>query len=139
LTFGAKSPLIGTESPEFELKSLDGQPITSASLRNNMVLLQFGGSPESSGLAIVEMLYRSLKSKGLIAYYVMPMKLPPGKASQNYSVPVAIDADHAVAARFEAGLTGTVLIDREGKVVYADSTSSNWLGLSNALQEAGVW
>jgi hypothetical protein len=33
LTFGPKSPLVGKEAPDFELKGLDGNTIVGASLR----------------------------------------------------------------------------------------------------------
>ena len=63
----------------------------------------------------------------------------PDIVSQGYTVPFAIDPDGNAAKKFGIAYAGTVLIDRLGKVVYADTSSRNWLELARALQKAGVW
>jgi hypothetical protein len=42
LIFGPKSTLTGKDSPDFELKTVDGRTITRASLGGQVTLLTFG-------------------------------------------------------------------------------------------------
>jgi outer membrane lipoprotein-sorting protein len=138
LSFGPKSPLVGKDTPDFELKGAGGQAITGVSLRGSMVLLQFSERPEDDTLPFLEMTYRALNGKGLTAFYVLrDRRLDTG--SHAYTVPVAIDSNGSAAKQFGIGHTGTVLIDRLGKVVYADTSSQSWLELARALQKAEVW
>jgi outer membrane lipoprotein-sorting protein len=139
LTFGPKSSLVGKDTPEFELKGLDGKTITGASLRGKMVLLQFGARADDDAMPVLEMTYRSLKGNGLTAIYVLPARSRPDAGSPAYTVPVMIDSDGSAAKRFGITYGGTILIDRVGKVVYADPSSRNWLELARVLQKEGLW
>ena len=139
LSFGPKSPLVGKDAPDFELKGVDGKAITGESLRGSMVLLQFSQRADDDALPFLEMTYRSLKGSGLAAIYVLGPRNRPDIGSQAYTVPVAIDPDGSAAKKFGIASTGAVLIDRFGKVVYADTSSRNSLELARALQKAGVW
>ena len=139
LTFGPKSAFVGNDGPDFELKGLDGKPISSVSLRGQVVLLQFAPPSDDDSLFVLEMTYRSFKDKGLTALYVRPPRYKPGTGSESSTVPIAIDADGSAARKFGVVYTGTVLIDRLGKVVYFDTSFRNSLALSKALQKAGIW
>ena len=139
LTFGPKSPLAGNDGPDFELKGLDGKPISSVSLRGRVVLLQFAPPSDDDSLFVLEMTYRSLKDNGLTAIYVRPPRSKPDAGGESYTVPIAIDADGSAARKFGIDYTGTVLIDRLGKVVYFDTSFRNSPALAKALQKAGVW
>ena len=67
--------------------------------------------------------------------YVAPAQFMMGA----YTVPVAIDRGAAVAGKFGI-LSGVVLIDRVGKIVYTGAMSgSSHQELVQALQEVGVW
>ena len=139
LTFGPKSLLVGNDAPDFELKGADGKPITGATLRGQVVLLQFAPSSDYDALFSLEMTYRSLQGKGLKAFHVLPPLNLPAGAGDLYTVPIATDPNGSVAKKFGMPYKGTVLIDRFGKVVYVDTTFRNSLDLVRALQKAGVW
>jgi outer membrane lipoprotein-sorting protein len=139
LIFGPKSPLVGQESPDFELQGADGKPISSASLRGRVALLHFSRRSNDDSLVLLEMTYRSLKGKGLTAFYVLPPRSQPATGGEAYTVPLAVDSDGSAAKSLGIPYTGTVLIDRLGKIAFVDTGSRNSLELARALQTAGVW
>jgi hypothetical protein len=140
LHFGSKSPLVGTEAPEFELKDADGRILTGASLKGSVVLLQFSPYPTDDSLFRLEMAYRSLQSKGLKAIYVLRPGRPLfGPTDRAYTVPVAFDSEGRMAKKFGLSYSGTVLIDGDGKIAYVDDLSKFSQELAEALQRVGVW
>jgi hypothetical protein len=104
-----------------------------------MVLLQFSASAEDDAMPFLEMTYRSLQSNGLTAIYVLPPRSHPAAGSLTYTVPVMIDSDGSAAKKFGITHGGTILINRVGKVVYADTSSQNWQELARVLQREGLW
>ncbi|HEY3443443.1 MAG TPA: hypothetical protein VGK29_21975 [Paludibaculum sp.] len=139
MTFGPKSSMVGRDSPELELKGVDGKPFSGADLLSRTLLLQFGPDSDDDSLLLLEMTYRSLKGNGLTAIYVVPSRNQRRVGSEGYTVPIAIDSDGKVAKQFGITYKGTVLIDRLGKIVYIDTLSRNSLELTRALQKTGVW
>jgi len=94
------------------------------------------------------MTYRSLKGSGLTAIYVQRQREQPSIDREAYTVPVAIDPDGNAAKKLGITSSGTVLINRLGKVAYADTLSRNSQDLVRALQKpacgepdrcAGAW
>jgi cytochrome c biogenesis protein CcmG, thiol:disulfide interchange protein DsbE len=138
LSFGSKSTLVGKQSPDFELKGIDGERMSSATLKGRPILLQFGPSADSESLLLLEMIYRALKINGLAAIYVVPQR-GLGNANEAYTVPVATDGDGNAAKKFGVSYTGMILIDRSGKVAYADASSRNSTELVRALKAVGAW
>jgi outer membrane lipoprotein-sorting protein len=136
LTFGAKSPLSGKSSPEFSLKTTDGVVMTNESLRGKVVLLHFSPSWESDLTLLTELAHRALKAYGFTAIQVIPRLAANVDAA--FTAPIAVDADGVVAKKFGISQGGTVLINRSGTVVYAETQDSS-PRLAKALQEAGAW
>src|ERR1035438_10015593 len=94
LSFGPKSPLVGKDAPDFELKGVDGKAITGGSLRGSMVLLQFSQRADDDALPFLEMTYRSLKGSGLAAIYVLgPHEVVVPRAADNCCVTVGGEGD----------------------------------------------
>jgi hypothetical protein len=139
LTFTPKSPLLGKDCPDFELQGADGKRISSAGLRGHATLLQFSQRPDDDALLFLEMTYRSLKGKGLAAFFVLPPRNRPGTGTEAYTVPVATDSSMGVAKKFGLSSTGTVLIDSQGKIAYVGGSIRSSQELARALQAAGVW
>ncbi|MBZ5727887.1 MAG: redoxin domain-containing protein [Acidobacteriia bacterium] len=140
MTFGPKSPLAGKDAPDFALQGVDGQAITRANLRGSVVLLQFDPTANDDDARFrLEMTYRSLKGNGLTAIYILPQRNQPVTGNPGYSVPVATDPGGKAAKAFGIGYKGTVLIDRLGKIAYANTSSGDAVELVFALQKAGVW
>jgi hypothetical protein len=90
-------------------------------------------------LFLLEMTYRSLKGKGLTAFYAVTPRNQPATGGKAYTVRVAIDSDGSAAKTLGIPYTGPVLIDRQGKIAFVDTSSRNSLELARALQAAGVW
>lgn len=135
LYFGGKSVLAGQSSPAFELKTTGGTLLTNATVKGTPVLLQFGHTWDDPGLLVLELMHRSLSSRGLLIYHVVPRDEgnPPG------TVPVAYDPGGSVAREFGIITNGMVLLDRQGKIAYADAGSRSNVDLAKALQATGVW
>jgi outer membrane lipoprotein-sorting protein len=138
LTFAPKSPLLGTDAPELELEGSDGKPITAAGLRGRAVLLQLGSLPGEDSPATLEMIRRALASNGLAVFYVKPQSPVPAPVS-TYAVPAATDPGGKAAKSLGITFTGTVLIDRQGKIAYFGTPMGISSDLVHALQTAGVW
>ena len=139
MTFGPKSTMVGRDSPDFEMKGADGKPISSATLRGSTLLLQFGPDSDDDSKLFLEMTYRSLKTNGLTAVFVVPSLNQSRIGGEGYTVPVAIDPDGKAAKQFGITYTGRVLIDHLGKIAYIDTISRNSLELARALQKTRVW
>jgi hypothetical protein len=138
LEFGPRSPLAGKEVPDFELKGADGNLINGASLRGNLLLLHFSPHMDDKMLVFAEMAHRSLAGKGLTTLYVLPSRRRPDTGSLSHTVPIAFD-DGTLAKAFGVTSTGTVLIDRLGKVLFVDISYGDWLKLAHVLEKEGVW
>jgi hypothetical protein len=64
LTLGPKSALIGKDSPDFELTTLDGRTITRAGFRGQVTLLVFGAAAKEDLLASAEIVFERLGAVG---------------------------------------------------------------------------
>ncbi len=128
LTFGPVSPLTGKQAPDFELRGADGSAITSAGLRGSVVILQFG-TPDP----FLELLWRALHAKGLAVISVMPARYRPPSDRGLYTIPSAVDPGD-VAAKFGFSFSGTVVIDRQGRIVYAASIARNQEEMASACR-----
>lgn len=139
LTFGAKSTLAGQPAPEFELTGPDGKPIRGASLRGRPVLLFFGRSDDDETLLLIEMMQRALKLSGLYVIFASEGGRLDRPLPAAYSFIHAIDHDRVAAKKFGIGYKGLVLIDRDGRVAYAEPQTRNALDLTRQLQAIGLW
>lgn len=135
ISFGPKSNLVGTDSPEFTLQSSNGETLSSAVLKGRAILLQFGPVEDTAALFWLEMMHRALRDRGLTAVYVCPS----ARRSGEFTVPIAADRGKAVARSFGVSYSGMVLIDRNGKIAYADASIRNIEALHRALQAIGIW
>jgi outer membrane lipoprotein-sorting protein len=138
LSFGPKSKLIGTDTPDFELKGADGKPISSSSFKGRAVLLYFGRGPDDDELLSVEMLHRALKNNGLMALYVVPSTRTDGTRIP-YTVAIATDLDETAARKLGITYKGMVLIDGLGKIAWVGDVSRGSLEFARALQSVGLW
>ena len=118
------SALEGQPAPDFKLKGLDGKEVQLASLKNQVVVLDFWATwcpPCVKSLPDLNKLYEQRKAKGLQVFAVnLREELTAVKAfitEKKLTMPVLLDADGAVGEAYSAHAPPqTVIIGKDGKV-----------------------
>ena len=117
--------LVGKPAPDFTLRDLDGHEIRLSALRGKAVLLDFWGAWCGycrEALPGIEMIHRGLKDKGLVVLGIdaeAPEIAREYLKKYGYTVPSLVDRkEEAVQLYYVEGWPTTILIDREGKIVY---------------------
>ncbi|MFN2577780.1 MAG: peroxiredoxin family protein [Pyrinomonadaceae bacterium] len=119
------------QSPEFSLRALDGPPVTSESLRGEVVVLAFG----ASWLPLTRNQMESLKKladqyagRGVAVYWVSTESDSPKSKNfaddnqlrelgRKYKISVLRDSDGAISKRLGVDqLPSTVIINKQGQV-----------------------
>ena len=121
-------------APEFSLRAIDGETVTSASLRGEVVVLAFGASwlpLTKNQLDAVKKLADQYAGRGVAVYWVSTESESPKSKNyasdeqlralaQKYKATVLRDPDGAVSRRLGVDqLPSVVIIDKQGNV--ADS------------------
>ena len=115
MSSGARMPRRGATAPqaiEFSLRSIDGQSVSSASLRGEVAVLAFGASwlPLSrTQLTGIRKLADKYSERGVVVYWVSTDSESP--KSKNFATD---DQLRAFAKKY--GLSVTVLRDPDGKI-----------------------
>ncbi len=118
------SALEGQPAPDFKLKGLDGKEIQLASLKNQVIVLDFWATwcpPCVASLPDLNALYEQRKAKGLQAFAInLREELADVKAfvaEKKLTIPVLLDPDGAVGDAYGAqAIPQTVVIGKDGKV-----------------------
>lgn len=142
---GLESPLVGQPAPAVELKLLDGTPYKLAGRKGRVVVLDFWASwcgPCVQSMPLVDEVVREFADRG-VELLAVNLEEPPEKARGlldrlKLTVPVALDRDGAVAAKY--GVTSipqAVVIGRDGKVarLYVGGGKAAAEALRAALKE----
>jgi thiol-disulfide isomerase/thioredoxin len=127
----------GEPAPDFTLPLLDGGEVTLSQLKGKIVILDFWASwcgPCRQSMPIIESVAGSFKDKGVLLYAINQREdtttIRKFLAAQKLNVPVALDKDGAVGARYSAlYIPLTVIVGRDGIV------QATYGGLSAALKK----
>jgi peroxiredoxin len=118
-------------APEFSLRAIDGETVTSASLRGEVVVLAFGASwlpLTRNQMEAVKKLADQYAGRGVAVYWVSTESESPKSKNyasdeqlralaQKYKVTVLRDPDGAVSKRLDVDqLPSVVIIDKQGNV-----------------------
>ncbi|MFM1885539.1 MAG: hypothetical protein RL026_696 [Pseudomonadota bacterium] len=120
-------PASGTPAPAFELPTLQGHPLALASLRGQVVLVNFWATwcgPCRQEMPLLEQMHRKYQPLGVT---VLGVNVEPDSATalqwlqtRPVSFPVVSDKDGAVSRLYGVpGMPGTVILDRKGVVRFA--------------------
>ena len=141
----APETMVGKPAPDITLRDLDGRTVRLRDLRGKAVLLDFwatwcGYCREA--LPTIELYHRGLQSKGLVVYGVDDEAAEiarPYLQKYGYTMPSLVDEHGETVRQFlvESWPT-TILIDRDGKVVYYE-TGAEPEKLRDAIRAAGAW
>jgi peroxiredoxin len=119
------------QSPEFSLRSVDGETVTSASLRGEVVVLAFGASwlpLTKNQMEAVKKLADQNAGRGVAVYWVSTESESPKSKNyaadealrdlgRKYKVTVLRDPDGAVSKRLGVDqLPSVVILDKQGGV-----------------------
>ncbi len=116
--------LKGQPAPTFVLSLLDGGRLDLASLKGNIVILDFWATwcgPCRQGLPILDEIARQYKDKGVRIYAIncneSPAEVRQFVTSTQLKLPVALDPGKTVGNRYSANaIPETIIIDRNGIV-----------------------
>src|SRR5229473_1591585 len=134
IVLGSSLALAQKGPVEFSLRSIDGQTVTSESLRGEVVVLAFGASwlPLSkTQLQGVRKLADDYSNRGVAVYWVSTESEDPKSKNyasdeqlrafaQKYGLKVTVlrDPDGVISKRFGVSqLPSTIIIDKQGNVV----------------------
>jgi thiol-disulfide isomerase/thioredoxin len=141
----APQTMKGKAAPDIALRDLEGREVRLSDLRGKVVLLDFWATWCGycrQALPTIELLHRSLESKGLMVFGVDDEAPELARAylkKYGYTMPSLVDAASAAArAFFVNSYPTTVLIDREGKVTFYES-GAEAEALRDAIRAAGAW
>jgi thiol-disulfide isomerase/thioredoxin len=136
--------MTGKPAPDFILRDLDGREVHLSELRGKPVLLDFwatwcGYCREA--LPSVELMHRSLKDR--LAVFGVDDEAPEVAREYlqkfGYTLPSLVDPNDRVVNMFHlGGWPTTILIDREGKIVFYEVGFESEK-LRDALRSAGIW
>lgn len=119
------------QTPEFSLHAIDGETVTSASLRGKVVVLAFGASwlpLTRNQMEAVKKLADQYAGRGVAAYWVSTDSENPKSKNfvsddelrglaQKYKVTVLRDADGVISKRLGVDqLPSAVIIDKQGHI-----------------------
>jgi peroxiredoxin/outer membrane lipoprotein-sorting protein len=144
LAKAAPETLMGKAAPDFSLRDLDGRTVDLSTLRGQPVLLDFWATwcgDCLQALPSVELLHRGLKDR--LAVFGIDNEEPELAREYlqkyGYTLRTLVDRkNEAVSLYHVNGWPTTVLIDRDGKIVfYGEGFEPE--KLRDALQGVGVW
>jgi thiol-disulfide isomerase/thioredoxin len=144
LAKAAPETLIGKAAPDFSLRDLEGRTVDLRALRGQPVLLDFWATWCGyclQALPSLELLHRGLKDK--LAVFGIDNEEPELAREYlqkyGYTLRTLVDRkDQAVSLYYVNGWPTTVLIDRDGKIVFY-GVGFELEKLHDALQSISVW
>jgi len=115
-------------APDFTLEDMDGKPYTLSSLRGKVVMVNFWATwcpPCREEIPSMETVYQALHESDFIVLAINQWETPDhvfsymGQLEVYPSFPILFDRDSSVSDAFGVkGLPTTMLIDKQGRVVY---------------------
>jgi peroxiredoxin len=129
INIASSASVIGEAAPDFALPSLHDGNLRLSEYRSEVVVLAFWASwcaRCNQAMPLYKSLYRQYQTSGLQVLTVA-IDGEPDVAEQlvedfSLEFPILLDKDHQVSRMYELGkMPMTVVIDREGRVVFIDS------------------
>lgn len=120
---------IGAEAPDFTLKDHDGKSVNLKALRGKVVVLDFWATwcnPCIRSMPSVQKLYDDYKDKGVMLYGVNAFERPNRDSvkfmrDKKLTYPILLDGTPVANEFLVVGIPSFYVIDKAGKVVFADS------------------
>jgi cytochrome c biogenesis protein CcmG/thiol:disulfide interchange protein DsbE len=135
----ARTPKVGEVAPSFELSLVNGQKVTLADLRGQVVVLNFWATwcvPCRAELPALDAYYKLQKSHGLRVFAITTEGSVPEKALHELFSAMTIEPIHKLKgpyAYIDHAVPTNFVIDRAGKVRYAKAGAFNLARLNEIL------
>ena len=121
---GEAMALVGKEAPDFNLKGMDGKPVTMKSLRGSVVLLDFWATwcgPCKMSLPMLNKVAKDRREAGLKTFAIDLQEpketVQPVAAKLIPDVPVLLDERGETSPLYKiTGIPQTVVVGKDGKV-----------------------
>ena len=122
----AGPPEVGKLAPDFELDTLDGQPVSLSELKGKAVLVNFWATwcgPCRMEMPFIQQIYDEWQGKGLVLLAInigeRPSQVAEFMQGQGLSFPVLLDSNGKVTERYYVtGIPTTFFIDKDGIIQY---------------------
>ena len=135
--------IVGVAFPEITLHALDGSLFSPTSLRGHPVLIDMWATwcgPCLTQMPSLDRIFKATKNTGLVVLSVDQDKNPKDAADYLHRMNFTWANYHADGKGLDLvneGIPFYVLIDADGKIVYAHSGIDNEQGLENAIKSLG--
>lgn len=136
--------MVGTSAPDFQLPDLDGRQVSSQSLRDKVVLLDFWATwcgPCREELPVMASLEKTWAAKGLVVVRITdepPEYVQAFLKRTQQSFPTLVNGE-SISKQFSVpGLPTLVLIDKTRKIVAYDVAALSESELTTRLKRAGL-
>ena len=118
----SEAPQLGKPAPDFQLNTLDGQPISLSDLKGKPVLINFWQircPPCRMEMPYLQQIYDERQAKGLVLLAInigeRPSQVAEFMQGQGLSFPVLLDSQGEIAEKYGIrGIPTTFFIDRDG-------------------------
>ena len=138
-------PTVGSAAPDFKMTDASGKDHTPASLKGNVVVLQFFGSmfkASVAGSAELEELAGEMKGKNVAFVGLACRELSPTAGADffkknNLTYTLVPKGDDVAAAMNIKGYPSYVILDKEGKVAAFFQDNPGKAKLAEAIKNAG--
>lgn len=129
---------MGDAAPDFNLTSLDGNQVSLASLKGEVVLLDFGATwcrPCKAAMPTIQKLHEAYKDKGVVILGVNTWEKNADAAKDymarnKFTYGRLLNGDDLAKAYGVTGIPTLVIIGKDGKVAMADMGLSDDTGAS---------
>jgi len=129
---------LGDAAPDFNLTSLDGNQVSLASLKGDVVLLDFGATwcrPCKAAMPTIQKLHEAYKDKGVVILGVNTWEKNADAAKDymarnKFTYGRLLNGDDLAKAYGVTGIPTLVIIGKDGKVAMADMGLSDDTGAS---------
>ena len=129
---------MGDAAPDFNLTSLDGNQVSLASLKGDVVLLDFGATwcrPCKAAMPTIQKLHEAYKDKGVVILGVNTWEKNADAAKDymarnKFTYGRLLNGDDLAKAYGVTGIPTLVIIGKDGKVAMADMGLSDDTGAS---------
>ena len=123
-TAAAPQTLVGKPAPDFSLETLDGQSVSLADLKGQVVVLDFWATwcgPCVRSLPELDQIYQQKTGEGIKVYAInlkeTQQQVQSFLQTRSLSVPVLLDTDGEVAQKFGIhAIPQTIVIGKDGTV-----------------------